>query len=128
MEYVLRGKLCGYICTECPEDLSRVKVRIYRPADEGLVARAVANPKETFAILEAKEADAKKKLLLAEGETDDQGSFEIPLQRGYEGGPVEIDVYCGTVPHRKPGRREVTAIHSSSEAIGATTIWQSRAQ
>ena len=117
MKYVLRGKLCGYICTECPEDLSRVKVRIYRPADEGLVARAVANPKETFAILEAKEADAKKKLLLAEGETDDEGSFEIPLERGYEGGPVEVDVYCGTVPHRKPGRREAVPLQFSVTTI-----------
>lgn len=117
MKYTLRGRLCGYICTECPEDLSGVKVRIYRPAEEQLVARAVANPKETFAILSDKQVDGKKKLLLAEGDTDEQGRFSIDLERGYDGGPVEVDVYCGTVPHRKPGRREVNPVQFSVTTI-----------
>lgn len=117
MTYVLKGKLCGYICAECPEDLSGVKVRLYSVAVEGVVARAVANPKETFAVLESKQADGKKKLLLGEGDTDGEGAFEIELDRGYEGGPVEVDVYCATVPHRKPGRRETKPIQFSVTTI-----------
>ena len=52
MAYIFRGKLCGYICPDCREPLSKVRVRLYRAGDDReTVARAVANPKDTFAIL-----------------------------------------------------------------------------
>lgn len=52
MRYQFKGKLCGYICPECPEPLSNVKVRLYRSrAEQNVIALAVASPKETFAIL-----------------------------------------------------------------------------
>src|SRR5207247_6623901 len=47
--YVLRGRLCGFICAECPEPLSAVSVRLYRSrTDQNITALAVANRKETF--------------------------------------------------------------------------------
>src|SRR5947208_1333232 len=52
MGYVLKGRLCGFVCDECDEPLAAVTVRLLRPeADERLTARAVADPKETLAIL-----------------------------------------------------------------------------
>src|SRR6266568_3345953 len=102
MSYVVRGRLCGYICTECPEPLSNVTVRLYRlRKDQPVVALAVADPKDTFAVLDGKQVSAKASSLLAEGQTDEEGRFTIDLGEGkdYDGGPFEIDVYCGTVPH-----------------------------
>ena len=46
MAYIFRGRLCGYICDECPEPLSRVKVRLYRTAEgRNVTALAVADPR-----------------------------------------------------------------------------------
>lgn len=34
MNYIFKGRLCGYICSECFEPLSKVKVRIYRARED----------------------------------------------------------------------------------------------
>ena len=40
--YVLRGRLCGFICAECPEPLSAVSVRLYRSrTDQNVTALAL---------------------------------------------------------------------------------------
>ncbi|PYS88958.1 MAG: hypothetical protein DMF64_18820 [Acidobacteria bacterium] len=111
MSYIFRGRLCGYICAECFEPLAQVKVRLYRSAvAEEVTARAVASPKETFALLDDEQIAAKKSLLIAETDTDEAGnfSFELGQKQQYEGGAFEVDVYCGTVPRprqpRKPPR------------------------
>jgi hypothetical protein len=107
MAYLFKGKLCGYICAECPEPLTKVKVRLYRSAaQEDVTARAVANAKETFAILDDEAIRAKQSLLIAEAETDAQGNFSFALSESqkYGGGAFEVDVYCGTVPRLKPGK------------------------
>jgi hypothetical protein len=102
--YVLRGRLCGFICAECPEPLSAVSVRLYRSrTDQNVTALAVASPKETFRVLTDQEVNAKS--LLAEATTDAAGNFTIEIderRQGYGGEAFEIDIYCGTVPHRKP--------------------------
>ena len=52
MPYTFRGSLCGYICAECPEPLSNVKVRLYRSRPgQNVTVLAVANPKDTLALL-----------------------------------------------------------------------------
>ena len=80
--FTFNGRLCGYICSECPEPLSRVKVRLYRTRKEqDVTERAVANPKETFAILSDEEVKAKQSSLIAETETDEQGNFSFQLDR-----------------------------------------------
>lgn len=107
MNYIFKGRLCGYICPECPEPLSDVVVRIYRSTQSNITALAVANPKETFAMLTDEEVAAKAGRLIAEAKTDAQGNFIFELGEGqkYGGEAFEIDVYCGTVPRRPPGPR-----------------------
>jgi hypothetical protein len=103
MNYILKGRLCGYVCRDCSEPLSSVKVRLYRVrSGQDITALAVANPKDTFAILGEGEVKAKESSLIAEIETNDVGEFLVELgeKQGYAGGALEVDVYCGTVPHR----------------------------
>ncbi|HEX8353653.1 MAG TPA: hypothetical protein VF611_12180 [Pyrinomonadaceae bacterium] len=109
MPYIFKGRLCGYICDECPEPLSRVTVRLYRVADDrNVTALAVASPKDTFSILGDDEAGEKKSRLIAEAETDERGnfSFELGEKQRYEGGAFEMDVYCGNVPPRLKPRND----------------------
>lgn len=100
MGYILRGRLCGYICDECEEPLRRVKVRLYSVGDgREVLVRAVANPKDTFALLSEDEARDKRERLIGEGETDDEGNYKVSLdEKNYDGGPLEVDVYCGEEP------------------------------
>ena len=32
--YIFKGRLCGFICPECPEPLANLKVRLYRLREE----------------------------------------------------------------------------------------------
>jgi hypothetical protein len=105
MAYIFRGKLCGLICAECPEPLANVTVRLYRSRDaQTVTALAVANPKETFALLTEEQVKAKAAALIAETGTDAAGNFSFTLDdnQGYKGEAFEVDVYCGTVPRLKP--------------------------
>jgi len=43
MEYRFVGSLCGYLCEECREYLSNVRVRLYR-ANRQLTERVAADP------------------------------------------------------------------------------------
>ncbi len=113
MAYILRGKLCGFICSECPEPLSNVIVRLYRSRDaQNVTALAVANPKETFAILTEEQVKAKASALIAEAKTDEAGNFTFELsdKESYNGEAFEVDVYCGTVPRLKPGPQPPTPL------------------
>jgi hypothetical protein len=106
--YLFKGRLCGLICPDCPEPLSGLKVRLYASrAKNEVTALAVAHPKETFAILDDKAANEKSRSLIAEIETDAEGRFELQLgeDQRYTGDTFEVDLYCGTVPHLKPGPR-----------------------
>lgn len=104
MSYLFKGRLCGYICEECFEPLAGVKVRLYRTRrDQNVAALAVASPKDTFAILSDRQVKAKESSLLGEFETNEAGEFVAELdEKSYNGEAFEVDVYCGTVPHRKP--------------------------
>jgi len=134
--FTFKGRLCGYICAECPEPLSRVKVRLYRTRQgQDVTGRAVASPKETFAILSDDEAQEKASALIAETETDERGnfSFELGEREQYGGEAFEIDVYCGTVPHRKPAPNpppplqfSITTLHPMWKRTerGALAYWE----
>lgn len=105
--YAFKGRLCGFICSECPEPLSKVKVRLYRlRGDQNATALAVADPKDTFAVLTDEQVQAKAKALLAEVETDADGHFAVELgdKQNYSGEAFEVDVYCASVPRQKPGK------------------------
>jgi len=102
MQYTFTGQLCGYICPDVEEALANMTVRLYRPGQErrGIVARATARPKETFAILDEKEVAGKEDRLLAETETDGEGRFEVEFgeEEDYDGEAFEIDVRTDHVP------------------------------
>lgn len=110
MSYRFRGRLCGYLCEECREPLSDVVIRVYRNRqDQNITALAVADPGQTLSLTNDDEAKAKASSLIAEVSTDANGnfSFELGAKQNYAGEAFEIDVYCGTVPRRKPGRKKV---------------------
>ncbi|HLK58481.1 MAG TPA: hypothetical protein VKU00_18070 [Chthonomonadaceae bacterium] len=103
MSYVFRGSLCGYICTECPEPLTNVTVRLYRSRpDQDVTVLAVANPKNTLALLTEDAVNAKAAALIAETATNADGTFTFELgdKENYTGQAFEVDVYCGSVPHQ----------------------------
>lgn len=107
MAYIFKGRLCGFICPECPEPLSDVVVRLYRHrGKQDITALAVASPKDTFAILTDDQVQAKASSLIGEARTDTNGNFIFKLgdAQRYGGEAFEVDIYCGTVPRRKSGR------------------------
>ncbi len=110
MSYLFRGKLCGYLCEECTEPLSEVVIRLYRNRkDQNITALAVADPGQTLSLINDDQVKTKASSLIAEARTDANGnfSFDLGAKQNYAGEAFEIDVYCGTVPHRKPGRKQV---------------------
>ena len=100
MIYRFIGKLCGYVCKECPEALANVRVRLYRHRKgQDVTSLAVAAPKDTLAILTDKEVQAKSSSLIAETTTDGDGNFAFELSDDdYDGEAFELDVYLTEVP------------------------------
>lgn len=104
--YIFKGRLCGYICAECPEPLANLQVRLYRvDKQQNTAALAVANPKETFAILDDDQVQGKASRLLAKAEIDTEGNFTFDLSKNYTGEAFEVDVYCASVPRQKVGNK-----------------------
>jgi hypothetical protein len=106
MAYIFKGTILGALCRDCIEPLAGLKLKFYRVAsDRNVTALAVAAPKDTFTQTADAAIEARRPLLLGEAEIDERGgfSFEFPRDSRYDGGPFEVDLYCGTVPHRKPG-------------------------
>ncbi len=110
MSYLFKGRLCGFLCEESREPLSNVVVRIYRNRkDQNVAALAVADPSQTLSLLSDDQVKAKASSLIAETTTNVDGNFSLSLgaEQKYAGEAFEIDVYCTTVPRRKPGRKPV---------------------
>ncbi len=108
MAYLFKGSLLGALCRNCTEPLAGLTLKLYRLAPErDATTLAVANPKDTFMQVDDALQDARKKFLLAETTIDEKGNFlfEFPDSAKYDGEAFEIDLYCGTVPGRKPGPR-----------------------
>lgn len=105
MNYTFRGRLWGYICSECLDPLSNIKVRLYRThKEQNVTSLAVALPKDTFAILSTEQEKNLNSLLIAEADTDADGNFTFELgeKQKYNGEAFEIVVCCTTVPHQEP--------------------------
>lgn len=103
MSFILKGALQGALCGQCTEPLSGVVIRAYALAPEqNAVALAAAHAKDTFVQLDDEQRDAKSARLLAEAVIGADGSFELNFgDKAYDGGPVEMDLYCATVPGRR---------------------------
>ena len=107
MASILKGRLCGQICDECEDPLGNAVIRLYRHREgQDVTSLAAANPKETFVMHDAKAVAAKKDSLLAEGRTDDDGSFSIALPEDYDGGAFELDVIIEGPLHGGPTGRK----------------------
>ena len=105
MAYQFRGYLCGLICAECPEPLSNVKVRLYRTrAEQNVTALAVANAKDTFAILTPEQVKSKESSLIAEADTDANGAFSFTLgeNQKYGGKPSKSTYTAARCRTRSP--------------------------
>jgi hypothetical protein len=103
MVYIFRGRLCGFISTECPEPLAGAHVRLYRShPEQKVILLAVTNPDDTLTILTDEQVKEKESLLFAESETANDGSFIFKLdEKNYNGEAFEVDLHCGTVPGPK---------------------------
>ena len=113
---MFKGRLCGYICAECPEPLANLQVRLYRVDKQpNVAALAVANPKETFAILDDDQVQEKASRLLAKVETDAEGNFAFELSKNYAGEAFEVDVYCGSVPRQRIGKTHPSRVSLPSQ-------------
>lgn len=106
MSYRLEGEICGRLCPECDEPLIGL-VRLYRQEEvarvggDGGGAATLTSVKQTLAILSPDQVKARQSLLVAEAKLDADGRFSAELDKSYEGGLLEVDVYCETVPHLK---------------------------
>lgn len=110
MTFTFRGGLAATLAEGFEEPLSGVTVRLYgaQATEEAYLSHAstAARPKETFSILDEDEVAGKDAALLAAGETDERGRFEIDIPEGAEypedeyGRPAvfQVDVRVETVP------------------------------
>lgn len=114
MKYIFRGNLCGYLCDDCSEPLFPVEVLLYQPWDkDNVLVNTVASTKDTFRLVEKKEIDERKGLLIARAKTDEKGNFEFVLDEKFSKTAFDIDFTCGTVPHKPPlpPRKEPLQFH-----------------
>ena len=136
MSYIFRGKLCGYICRECPEPLGGLKVRLYRTRKEqNVTLLAVSDPNDTLGILSDEQVKEKGSDLIAEAVIDEQGNFyfELGEKQKYNGEAFEIDIYCETVPNlksrqgdQKPIQFTVTILQPQWKQVGEdyVAVWE----
>jgi hypothetical protein len=92
MRYLFKIRLCGRICDECFEPLSKIKVRLYSRTDEKKASLAAADPKTTFATLSDAQVKKKAQFLLAEGTTDEKGKIDLQLDDKYDGEAFDVDI------------------------------------
>ena len=109
MTYLFKGALKGALCRDCIEPLVGMTLKAYRIVAAGTdtTQLAVAHAKDTFTQVDAAAQQTKASRLLAEVMIDEVGNFALDFSKApnYGGEAFEIDLYCGTVPHLKPGPR-----------------------
>jgi hypothetical protein len=111
MSHIIEGRLRGLLCSDCPEPLSGVTLRLYQARRGDDAPPAQDDSKRDFAVLAEDAVREKSQHLVGEGRTDEQGAFriEIPDGAGYQGGALEVDLLVAGVPRQagKPGRDPV---------------------
>ena len=87
MSYVVQGSIRGALCDRCSEPLAGIEVRLYV---------AAARPLEVAASAGA------QRIEIGVAPVRDDGSFRLAVSdERYEGGDVDVDIYCGSVPRPK---------------------------
>ena len=106
MAYLFKGALKGALCRECIEPLVGTTLKAYGiAAGRDATQLAAAHAKDTFMLVDTRTQAARAALLLAEAVIDEAGNFTIDFSKvpNYGGEAFELDLYCGSVPHLKPG-------------------------
>ena len=111
MSFTLRGVLSASVCEDCLISLAGAMVRVYATVpDQGVTARAAADPRHTFRLFHHANAEEQAALdtahgeLLGEGIIGADGSYTVELAGSYSGDAVDIDLYCGTLSGHVPPR------------------------
>ena len=111
MSFTLRGVLTASVCEDCLISLAGATVRVYATVpDQGVTARAAADPRHTFRLFHHASAEDQAALdtahgeLLGEAVIGADGSYAIELAPSYVGDAVDVDVYCGTLAGHVPPR------------------------
>ena len=100
MSYIIKGSLKGAFCNDCIHPVVNTSIKVYKPvSNDTTTALVAASVKETFHQVSDEELKSKQKLLLGEGSLNQDGEFEVTInEKGYDGGAVDIDWYCGNGP------------------------------
>jgi len=128
MSFTLRGVLSASACEDCPIVLEGATVRVYAAVpDQGVTARAAADPRHTFRIFHHKDDGDQAALesahgpLLGEAVIGTGGTYAVELAGSYDGGAVDVDLYCGTVSGHvppRPGQLALTTLQPAWRHIG----------
>jgi hypothetical protein len=110
MSYIIRGRLWGQLCDDCDEPLVGSVVRFYASDGEQTLGRVAAQAKDTIVLRTAAEVEARAGQLVGEATVADDGSYKAELARGYEGGALDVEVYCGSVPTTKPPQHGLSPV------------------
>ena len=103
MKYTLKGRLHSAICDGHELAISNTKVRLYslqREVNE-VAAFTAAQSKEIIQVFEENEIKARKKELLAETTTDEEGNYEFNFdskKTNYSGGVIAITLFYDNIP------------------------------
>jgi hypothetical protein len=129
MSFTLRGVLSASVCEDCPISLEGAVVRVYAtPPDQGVTARAAADPRHTFRLFHHDDAGDQAALetahgaLLGEAAIGADGGYSVELAASYGGDAVDIDLYCGTLSGHVPPRPTqvaLTTLQPAWRSVGA---------
>lgn len=81
--YYVKGRLRGYFCDDCFEDLSDLELYAFRVSKE--TTRAFPNPKDAQQVLGEDFLASNERLLVGKGKTSESGEYELNLSDAYNG-------------------------------------------
>jgi len=111
LPYIIRGSITARTCDDCIDDLEGATVRFYRTSDDPtLPGRAAAAVKHTTFPRTEDELGQLEGRLLGEATVAAGGTFTVELGEGYDGGAVDVDLYCGTLAGHVPPRPRQLAV------------------
>lgn len=94
MPYLFTGRLCGRICTECPEPVFPGIVRIYRlPVESPTNVLIATRAADSLRLLSDDEVSGRQKQLVGEAKLDENGGFSVEMDdERYQGEALGIDL------------------------------------
>lgn len=120
MAYTLNGRLIGSLCDECFEPLVGAIVRLV--ATTGLGAPSTDDRDLASGVRDEATATKRSASSLGEGVVGDDGTFSVTLGSAYEGGHLDVDVYCGTMTgHRVPPKPLTVTLGSAGTPVAEGT-------